>query len=51
VLQEELDKEKEFYKGYKKMWKYGRRMRQRLNRKIKYLLKNYGMRMRSSRVT
>jgi hypothetical protein len=32
------------------MWKFGRRIRQRLSRKIKYSLRNYMMRMRSSRV-
>jgi hypothetical protein len=32
------------------MWKFGRRTRQRFNRKIKYSLKNYMMKMKSSRV-
>jgi hypothetical protein len=32
------------------MWKSGRRIRQRLNRKIKYSLRNYMMKMKSSKV-
>jgi hypothetical protein len=32
------------------MWKYGRRIRQRLNRKTKYSLRNYMMKMKSSKV-
>jgi hypothetical protein len=37
-------------RGIRIMWKFGRRIRQRLSRKIKYSLRNYMMRMRSSRV-
>jgi hypothetical protein len=32
------------------MWKFGGKMGQKLSRKIKYSLRNYKMRMRSSRV-
>jgi len=41
VLQEELDKEKKFYGG--RTW-------QKLSRKIKYSLRNFKMKMRSSKV-
>jgi len=37
-------------RGKNIMWKSRRRTRQRLNRKIKNSLKNYKMRMKSSRV-
>jgi hypothetical protein len=32
------------------MWKYGGRIGQRLNKRLKGSLKNYKMRMRSSRI-
>ncbi len=39
-----------FRKGINIMWKFGGRTRQRPNRRLKWLLKNYMMRMWSSRV-
>jgi hypothetical protein len=36
--------------GINIMWKFGRKTGQRVRRKIKYSLKNYRMRMRSSKV-
>jgi hypothetical protein len=50
LLQEELDKEKKFQNGYKHNVEIWRKTGQRLSKKIKYSLKNYKMRMRSSRV-
>jgi len=51
VLQEELDKEKDFHKGYKHNVEIWRNNESELSRKIKCSLRNYKMRMRSSRVT
>ncbi len=51
VLQEELDKERYFHKGYKQNVEIWRKNESKLSRKIKCSLRNYRMRMKSSRVT
>jgi hypothetical protein len=43
-------KRETFKKGINIMWKFGGRTRQRLNRRLKWSLKNYTMRMKSLRV-
>ncbi len=50
ILHEELEKEKIFRRDINIMWKFGRRIGHRLSRKLKCSLRNYKMRMRSSRV-
>jgi hypothetical protein len=50
VLHEEIDKERDFQKGYQHMWKFGGRIGQRLRKRLKCSLKNYKMKMRSSKV-
>jgi hypothetical protein len=50
MLQEEINKERDFQKGYKHMWKFGGRIGQRLRKRLKCSLKNYKMKMRSSKV-
>ncbi len=50
MLQEELDKERDFQKGYKHDVEIWRENMAELNKKIKFSLKNYRMKMRSSRV-
>jgi bacterioferritin (cytochrome b1) len=50
MLQEELGKERDFQKGYKHNVEIVGKIGQRLSRKIKCSLKNYRMRIKSSRV-
>jgi len=45
-----LDKERDFQRRINIMWKFGGITRQRLIRKIKCSLKNFKMKMRSSKV-
>jgi hypothetical protein len=45
-----LDKERNSKRGIQIMWKFGGRTGQRLSKKLKYPLRNYKMRMKSSSV-
>ncbi len=50
MLQEELDKERKFQKGYKHNVEIWRKNGAKVEQKKKNSLRNYKMRMRSSRV-
>jgi hypothetical protein len=50
MLQEELGKEKKIKRDINITWKFGGRVGERLNKRLKCSLKNCRMRMRSSKV-